>query len=263
MGQTSLDRKREKKHVRSYKDQIDTDAWRGLSGSAVKVLLAMGLFENGDNNGEIFFSDRTGAELTGMSRHTVRRGLNELMETGFVYCSERGGFSRKIRHAATYGFTWLAGPKGSEHRAPSHAYKKWKRGENPRAQILPATGLVSNFDLETPSPTGPISGPIELEKPLVSTNPHLAETRPQTVSQGIGLTEGETDQRKQANPISGAFPRSLRDRLADHLNNAEPGEQSRLARTLGIPGGTLSKFINGRGLPPHHAERLAQWAEAR
>lgn len=260
MGQTAWDRKREKKHVRSYKDQIDSDAWRALSGSAVKVLLVMGLFENGDNNGEIYFSDRTGADMTGLSRNTVRRSLNELMELGFIYCNKRGGFNRKTPHAATYGFTWIAGPKGSEHRAPSHAYKKWKRPENSRAQFLTETGPISEMDMETRAVTGPHFEPDDQEKPLVSAKGYLSGIEPQTVSQGIGLAESETEQRKQANPTPGAFLAFLRKHLADHLAQAGPGEQSRLARDLNIPGGTLSKFINGRGLPDPHASRLAEWA---
>lgn len=258
MGLTKADMKREKKHVRVYRDQMATEAWLALSGSAVKVMLAMGLLENGDNNGEFYFSDRKGAEMTGLSRNTVRKAINELIDTGFVYCSVRGGFSRKTPHAACYGFTWMAGPKGSEHRAPSHAYQKWKHGGNTRAQFLTATGPVSAIDMETSPLAGSVIAPDEMEKRLVSAKVHLSDIEPQTVSQGIGAAGLETEQRKQAIPISAAFPANLRDMLLAHLSTAEPGEQSRLAKSLGIHGGTLSKFVNGRNLPEHHAATLAR-----
>lgn len=155
--------KRDPKHVRSYKRQIESAAWRDLSGSAVKVLLAMGLKEKGDNNGAFFFSDRTGAEITGLSRNTVQKSIKELINHGFIYCSEEGGFSRKTPHAAQYGFTWLAGPKG-EHRAPSHAYEKWSPDGNTRAQFLTETGSVSNFAMETSVSAGSEFAPEEMEK---------------------------------------------------------------------------------------------------
>lgn len=124
-----------------------SDAWRSLSGSAVKVLLALAALEKGDNNGEFFLSARTGAELTGLGKNAVNRALHELQEKGFIYCAERGGFSRKTPHAARWGLTWAAGPKGSEHRAPSHAYEKWrpvkKRGPRNRDDSVPETRTVT------------------------------------------------------------------------------------------------------------------------
>lgn len=166
--------KKDPKHVRSYKRQIESAAWRDLSGSAVKVVLAMGLHETGDNNGSFFFSDRTGAELTGLSRNTVQKAIKELMLHGFVYRSEAGGFSRKTPHAAKYGFTWLTGPKG-EHRAPTHAYEKWSPDGNTRAQFLTETGSVSTSEMETRVSIGSDIAPEEMEKRLVSNVSYLSE----------------------------------------------------------------------------------------
>ncbi|MCA0911001.1 helix-turn-helix domain-containing protein [Qipengyuania gaetbuli] len=114
------------RHVRVYHRQMQSDAWRHLSGSGVKVLLALAALEKGDNNGEFFLSARKGAEITGLGKNAVNRALHELQDKGFIYCAKRGGFSRKTPHAACWGLTWQGGPKGSEHRAPSHAYEKWR-----------------------------------------------------------------------------------------------------------------------------------------
>jgi hypothetical protein len=57
----------------------------------------------------------------------------------------------------------------------------------------------------------------------------------------------------------------LRERLVEHLQASEPGEQSRLAIKLGIPAGTFSKFVNGRSLPEKYRAALAaeiNWSEA-
>lgn len=137
------------RHVRIYHRQMQSEAWRHLSGSAVKVLLALAALEKGDNNGEFFLSARTGAEITGLGKNAVNRALHELQEKGFIYCAVRGGFSRKTPHAACWGLTWQAGPKGSDHRAPSHAYEKWRpekmRGPRKEDTAVPETRTVSQI----------------------------------------------------------------------------------------------------------------------
>lgn len=243
-----------RKHVRIFQKQMGCAAWRDLSGSAVKVLLAMGLFENGENNGEFFCGERSLAEMTGLSRNTVRRSLRELIEHDFIYCSERGSFDRKVRHAACYGFTWLEGPKG-KHRAPSHAYEQWIG--NSRAQFPMETGAISDTAMETPAATGSNSDPSDLETPQVSVDPQCADLEPQTVSQGIGFERLETAQRKQANPLSGAFPSALRTAAIELIERGGIGAQSKLADRIGCPPGTFSKFIGGRNLPEPYRAPLA------
>lgn len=134
------------RHIRIYHRQMQSEAWLSLSGSAVKVLLALASLENGDNNGEFFLSVRTGAKLTGLGKDAVNRALQELQEKGFIYCATPGGFSRKTPHATCWGLTWVAGPKGGEHRAPSHAYDKWrpekKRGPENKDSAVPGIGTV-------------------------------------------------------------------------------------------------------------------------
>ena len=134
------------RHIRIYHRQMQSEAWRHLSGSGVKVLLALAALEKGDNNGEFFLSARTGAEITGLGKNAVNRALHELQQKGFIYCAVRGAFSRKTPHAACWGLTWQAGPQGSIHRAPSHAYEKWRpekmRGPRKKDATVPATGTM-------------------------------------------------------------------------------------------------------------------------
>jgi hypothetical protein len=256
--------KKDASHVRTYKRQIQSAAWRDLSGSAVKVLLAMQTLEKGDNNGSICFSDRMGAEMAGLSRNTVQKSIKDLIDRGFIYCTEQGGFSRKTPHAAMYGFTWLAGPKG-EHRAPSHAYEKWKPDGNTRAQFLTETGSVSKFEVETSTSIGANIEPEEMEIRQISDVSYLSEIEPQTVYQGIGAATPETDQRKHANsPSRPDRGFSLGDEVADlrhltiqHISDHGAGSQSRLAVRIGCPPGTFSKFIGGRNLPAQYRAPLA------
>jgi len=255
--------KKDPRHVRSYKRQIESAAWRNLSGSAVKVMLAMGLHEMGGNNGTFFFSDRSGAEATGLSRNTVQKAIKELVEHGFIYCSQKGGFSRKTPHAAQYGFTWLPGPKG-DHRAPSHAYERWAPDGNTRAQFLTETGSVSNFEVETSSLAGAENGPEETEIRQICDVSYLSETEPHSVYQSPGDQLGENDQRKHA-PFPSGPDREFRlgDEVADlrmltidHIDQSGPGSQSRLADRIGCPGGIFSKFVKGRNLPAEYRRAL-------
>ena len=261
MGQTKQQQRHESKHVRIYKRQMASLAWRHLSPSAVKTLLALGLLEGGDNNGGIYFSDRTGAEMTGLNRKTVRGALQELEATGFIYCTERGSFDRKTPHAACYGLTWVAGPAGTKWRAPSNAYLQWSPNGNTRAQDFPDAGPILTTGLETPFATGPNFGPVEMETPLVSNNPAMVRIGPQTVYQGVedrGAGNGNREHPLSTVDPRSPFPDRLRLQQIDHLKKSAAGEQSQMASAVGCPGGTLSKFIAGRSLPQNHSARLAQ-----
>jgi hypothetical protein len=246
--------KRDAAHVRIHHKMTDTPAWQALSGSAVKVLLAIAKFDNGRSNGAIFFSDRVGATVSGFSRNTVRRALGELIDKGFIRCTEKGGFSRKVRHAASYRLTWVAWPEG--RMGPTREYETWTPFQNPRAQILTETGPVSDTSDETDPLTGADIEPDETEKPLVSAKQPMSGIEPQLVYQAVAGSERPNDQRKQANLPRAAILAELRESLIARLADAEPGEQSRLALKLGIPGGTLSRFINGRNLPAVYQQSL-------
>ena len=260
MGQTKSQLGKEPSHVRIYRRQMQSLAWRHLSGSSVKVLLALAALERGDNNGGIYLSDRKGAEMTGLSRNTVRKSLAELMERGFIYCSERGAFSRKTPHAASYGVTWAPGPQGTEWRAPSHAYERWTPDGKTRAQFLTETGSNSDMPVETLDAPGSNFGPVEMETPLVSAIPSMSEFGPHTSNQSQETRSSQSGNRKQAETARDprtAFLDRLRAQLVEHLDQSTAGEQSRIAAIIDCPGGTLSKFIAGRNLPPPYTAPLA------
>ena len=261
MGQTKGQLGKEPSHVRIYHRQMRSAAWRHLSPSAIKTLLALASLERGDNNGEVYLSDRKGAEMTGMSRNTVRKSLAELIDKGFLYCSERGGFSRKVQHAACYGLTWAAGPKGTPWRAPSHAYEQWAPDGNTRDQYLTETGPNSDIGVETRPRTGAGFEPVEMETPLVSTDQSMSGIEPQTVYQSPRdrrAGNGNREHSSSAVDPRASFLDRLRLQLIDHLQKSAAGEQSRIATAIGCPGGTLSKFVGGRGLPQSHSAPLAQ-----
>lgn len=249
-------RKKEPKHIRLYASITGSVAWQHLSGNAIKVLLALARYDDGKSNGELYFSERRGAKDTGLSRNTVRRSIAELIVKGFIAQTKPGAFNRNNLLAATYRLTWVAWP-GGKPSAPTRDFEKWQP-ENSQAQILTETGSISDIEVETEGQGGSNIEPPWMETPHVSVGRSMSKCEPQVLYQGRECSELETDQWKHAHSTSGPFYASLRTRLAEHLSHAEPGEQTRLASSLGIPGGTLSKFINGRNLPADHAAALAR-----
>lgn len=228
MGQTKGQLGKEPSHVRIYHRKMRSLAWRHLSPSAVKTLLALASLERGDNNGEVYLSDRKGAEMTGLARNTVRKSLTELEAKGFIYCSERGSFDRKTPHAASYGLTWAAGPKGTPWRAPSHAYEQWRPDGNTRAQNLTEAGSIPDIGLETREGAGANLEPVEMETPLVSTNRPMSGIEPQTVYQSQQDRPAGNGNRKH--PLSTADPRAPW-RMAGHPTKRTDGN-CRLLSTL-------------------------------
>jgi DNA-binding MarR family transcriptional regulator len=249
-------RKKEPRHIRLYHSITESEAWRHLSGNAIKVLIALARFDDGSSNGELFFSERTGASAAGLSRNTVRRALRELIDKGFIAQTKPGAFNRNTLLAATYRLTWVAWP-GGRPSAPTRDFEKWKPG-NSQAQSLTRSGADFAPPMETMSPEGSEIDPLCVETPHVSVKGGGSEYVPQVIYQGDGSAEAGTARRKQANPTTAADLRDLRSGLIEHLQSRELGEQRRLADRLGIPPGTLSKFIHGRNLPEPYRRPLAE-----
>jgi len=254
VGQTKSDWRKTPKHVRVLHSMMDTAAYRAASGNSIKVLLALVRKDNGERNGRIAFSCREAAKLTGLSVRTCQRCLIELDDLGFIRCTEKGAFSRKMQHASLYRYTWQAWPEGK--MGPTRDYETWQPDENSRMQVLhDADANLAEADGNTPSPDAEFATGQD-GNPVISAN--STSDRIATLNSTRGTRDGEPEsgQRKQANSCTAAILDDLRTWTLDHLKRNEVGEQSRLADGLGIPAGTLSKFLNGGNLPAKYREPL-------
>lgn len=254
--------KREPKHIRLYASITGSDAWKHLSGNAIKVLIALVARDDGTRNGNIGFSCREAGEAANLTPHTANRCLQELVDHGFIRCTQKGAFSRKISHASLWRYTWAAWPEGK--LGPTRDFEKWKQDENSRCRNLHATVSVSALEMETPAGAVAEFDTDTLETSLVSVDAENAKTDTLILYQGEAGSVSETEQRKQANLPSwaiSAFPSDdladLRRLTAEHLAGGDAGTQSRLAKSIGCPTGTFSKFINGRNLPDQYRAALA------
>lgn len=244
----------EKRHIRVYHDMTGTLAWEHLSGNAIKVLLHLVRFDNGELNGKLFYSDRTAAEGTGLSRNTCRRALAELVEKGFLAVVEKGHFDRKVRHATVYRYTWQAAPGVC---GPTHDYRKWRPDDGKaRVQNLNGTGAKSATDVETSSRSGAKSAPDSLETSRLSVGGQMSGIEPQISYHGRGSASEPIIPWKQGLAETDSLA-VLRRCASAWVERHGHGAQSKLSDKTGIPGGTLSKFMSGRGLPERHRNSLS------
>ena len=101
-------------------EQIESQAFRYLTGGALKLLIMVRKRFNGINNGHISFSIREGFGLLGYAPNTIKRYFDELVDKGFLKIKEKGSFSYKKRHASTWIIT-----SDEYHNQKSRDFKHW------------------------------------------------------------------------------------------------------------------------------------------
>ncbi len=125
--------KRGGKFVRLGNGLLTSDAWRSLSGSAIKYYIELRRHYNGRNNGGLHLSLEAARKQLGMARGTVLRVQQELAEKGFIRMTKRGGFHQRL--ATTWALTDEPAPAVS----PTYDYKSWTPKRNPSVQKLDPT----------------------------------------------------------------------------------------------------------------------------
>lgn len=104
---------------------LKSEAWRSLSGAAVKVFLELNTRYNGSNNGELHLSMNEAAETLGLGKATVQRALNELQDKGLVALAKPGNWYHRRAHEwrlTTKSMRSMAGNK-----AQTDDWKHWRR----------------------------------------------------------------------------------------------------------------------------------------
>ena len=85
---------------------IDTDDYKSLSGSAMKVLICLLRQYNGRNNGDLSASFTQAKEWGLNSRTTLAKVLRELQESNLLICTREGRFTNPGSCCALYAVTW-------------------------------------------------------------------------------------------------------------------------------------------------------------
>ena len=133
---------------------LTSEAWRSLSGSAIKYYVELRRRFNGMNNGELHLSLEQANKHLGMARDTVLRVQQELVDKGFIRMTMRGGFHQ--RRATTWALTDEPVPP----MPASHDFKIWKRtkskssvqkldparSRNPTDNVIPISASIQKLD---------------------------------------------------------------------------------------------------------------------
>jgi hypothetical protein len=118
------------KFVRLGDGMLTSEAWKSLSGSAIKYYIELRRRYNGANNGDLHLSLEEARKCLRMARDTVLRVQQELVDKGFIHMTKRGGFHQRV---AT---TWALTDEPAFATLPTHDYKNWRRKEKPSVQKL-------------------------------------------------------------------------------------------------------------------------------
>lgn len=103
---------------------LKSDAWRALSGNAIKVYLEICRRFNGRNNGKIHMSQAEAAKLLRIGKSSVKRALVILDELGFIKYAHKGSFYGRM--AATFILT----DKSYKGHQPTNEWLRWRFPEN-------------------------------------------------------------------------------------------------------------------------------------
>jgi hypothetical protein len=245
---------------------LESDAWNGLSMRARCIALALLRRFSGFNNGSIAASARDLADAVGSHRYAANRAaLGELISAGIITIERM--HPRGSRMATEYRLTFIE--SGDEHHRRS-ATNDWRSVEsgNKRKNSTPETstqngkrvdavsndrkrrvGDASTDATETSHFRG--NAPADDASTLIVSHSAAVVSRvcaPSKTPQNAG---GPFRAPSCALPLD-----ELRAFAQGYLASAGPGGQTRLATAAGVPGGSLSKFLAGKGLAAEHHVRL-------
>lgn len=197
-------RGKDARHVRVYQSMLSSPAWLATSGNAIKALIYLASYENGENNGDLFMGTRQLATGIGVTKKTAGKLLKELQDHGFVVPTALGFFSIKDAQTATcWRLTWLAW-KGK--MGPSNEWKSWTPGvKNTGVKTTPGAGVIITPRLHDETETGVTFTPAFVEKPQKPVRLGRVISTPHTVTSGslIGAGSGRpgsADERGKSNP---------------------------------------------------------------
>lgn len=99
---------------------VTSEAWRSLSGTALKVLIELYSRFNGRNNGTLCLSYADAAKRLSIGQATIRRAFDELQAKGFIRLVKRGHwYGRKASE-------WAITNKGFQGFPPTNDWTHWR-----------------------------------------------------------------------------------------------------------------------------------------
>jgi hypothetical protein len=104
--------------------QLKSDAWRSLSGSAVRLWLELHTRYNGGNNGVLTLSYAEAGETLGMGKASVQRAYAELVAKGFLVLEREGNWYQRRAHE--WRLTTKATEKGKRKVLATNDWRNYR-----------------------------------------------------------------------------------------------------------------------------------------
>src|SRR5262245_18748803 len=93
-------------HIRLYRGDMETAAWRSLSFGARCLYIELKKLYNGSNNGKLYLSAREAAERMPTNRMSANRWFHELEDRGFIMPAQKSSFDWKSGAGEGVATTW-------------------------------------------------------------------------------------------------------------------------------------------------------------
>lgn len=113
---------RHEPHVRLYRHELESPAYRSLSPEARALLVELRALFNGAGN-RIHMSVREIQERLSISQRPAQRARDELLDRGFIRVLAPADFRTKVRHAPVYALTSEPVEAGG---SPPRDYMRWR-----------------------------------------------------------------------------------------------------------------------------------------
>lgn len=153
-------KRRDEAHVRLYRHELESPAYRSLSTDARALLVEFRALFTGREN-RLFMSVREAAKRIGVSEKTAQKALKALIDRGFIRCIEQGGFARKVKHASVYALECQPDNPLAEGATAPKTFMKWQPPEENAVGKFPTVrGRISHSEREKSPKKAPTVGEI-------------------------------------------------------------------------------------------------------
>ena len=242
----------------------DSTAFKATSVRAKVLFFGFMRRLNGYNNGKLTYSAREMCDDLGAHYSRVQEALEELIVGGFVVMTKSHPKVSRLANewrltCAAYGLHENPIPATNEYKDVSPKLIKAVRRRHAEKRKQSRVDTVSTEEAVSVD-TGSTGGKHSVDTVSTGHDGKLPKVRlasVDTVATHISYHEGGKtllpstiakgdDYLPDASPYMGAT--ELRVFVKAYLEWAGTGSQTELSKSAKIPGGTLSKFLNGRGM---------------
>lgn len=140
-------RKQGEPHVRLYRHELQSPAYKSLSCDARALLVEFRALYAGKEN-RVYMSVREAMNRTGLGQRRAQHAIADLLDRGFIRLLAKGTFHHKVRHASLYQLT-SEPPDDRDGSVPSKDFMKWqssKHGSRHDYSAVAATTTAAHSD---------------------------------------------------------------------------------------------------------------------